>query len=101
MASDWQMTAYVLRKAPFLVAGLLLIVASSVFSFHMLLRLERAGDRSYREGISLTGSIWFTLPRTYRKHVRSDSWSMWPLRMTWVCLLVGFASLAYGLFQLE
>jgi hypothetical protein len=96
MTNDWELTAYALRKAPCLVAGLLLIGMSGAFSFEMLLRLERAGDKSYR-----IRPMWFNLPRTYLGRVQSDGWSAWPLRMTWVCLLVGVASLVVGLFQLR
>jgi hypothetical protein len=97
MTNDWQLTAYALRKAPCLVVGLLVIGMSSAFSIDMLLRLERAGDKSYRAGPT---SMWFNLPRTYLGHVQSDGWSRWPLVMTWVCLVVGIASLVVGLFQL-
>jgi hypothetical protein len=100
MIEAWQLTAYVLRQAPFLVAGLLLIGASATFSLHLLLKLERAGDNSYKKGITLPGSMWFTLPREYLRHARLDGWSVWPLRMTWVCLLVGITCLVFGLFQL-
>jgi hypothetical protein len=92
MAEDWRATLYVLRQAPLLVAGLILIGCSGAFSFHLLLRLEQAGDRSYG------GSMWVTIPRTYLRHVRQDGWSVWPLRMTWVCLLVGVGCIALGLF---
>jgi MFS superfamily sulfate permease-like transporter len=100
MPTDWQATIYVLKRAPLLVAGLLLIGAAGAFSFHLLLRLERAGDKSYREGVSFPTSIWFTIPRTYRRHVNADGWSMWPLDMTWLCLMVGIVCLAFGLFRL-
>src|SRR5450755_4394532 len=83
MAQDWQATVYVLRRAPFLVAGLLLLGGAGAFSFHLLLELERAGDKSYREGISFPSSMWFNVPRAYRKHVHLDGWPMWPLGMSW------------------
>src|SRR6202011_151470 len=48
---------YMITHDPFAVIGLFLIGASAVLFFHVLLSLERAGDKSYREGISLPVSI--------------------------------------------
>ena len=100
MIENWRAIVYMLSRAPFLIMGLLLIGASGAFSFHLLLKLERAGDKSYREGIYLPGSMWLTIPRVYRRHVQKDAWPMWPLHMTWLCLLIGVAFVVFGLFQL-
>ena len=89
-----------LMHAPFLVVGLLLVGASGAFSSHLLLKLEWAGEKSHREGIYLLGSMWLTIPRTYRRHAQQDGWPIWPLHMTWLCLLVGVGFVVFGLFQL-
>ena len=97
--NDSQSLVYVSTHHPLVVLGLLLMGASAAFSFHLLLRLEKAGDKSYREGISFTSSMWYTLPRNYRRRARLDGWPVWPVHMPWVCLLAALTCIAIGLFH--
>jgi hypothetical protein len=91
---------YMITHDPLAVIGWFLIGASGVLFSHVLLSLERAGDKSYRKGISLPGSIIFTLPTAYLKRVRADHWSPWPLYLAWAFLILGVGGLVVGLFRL-
>ena len=91
---------YLLRHDPLAVVGGTLIGAATIFCLHVLLKLERAGDRSYLNGISLPGSIMFTIPRAYMKHARLGRWSRWPLYLVWLCGGLGTILLVIGLIRL-
>ena len=65
MKESWQAMEQVVIKAPSLVIGLLLIGTSGAFSFHLMLKLERVGDNSCREGFP--NVMWHTRWRSYRR----------------------------------
>ena len=97
MTETLQTIQYVLTKAPSLVIGLLLIGASGAVSFYLLLKLERAGDKSYREGILFPNSMWYKLWGSYRRRAAIDGWPVWPLHMPWISLLLGIVCVVIGL----
>lgn len=92
---------YVLAHNPLAALGFLLIGASGVLFCHVLLKLERAGDKTYRQGLYLPVAVWFSLPRAYLRHARLGHWSAWPLYLAWLCAGSGLVALVIGLLRLQ
>lgn len=89
---------YMARHDPLAVLGFCLLGAGGVFSFHVLLRMNKAGLFGFRDW------RWdsnFRLPANYLKVRKHYGWSPWPVYLTWTCFALGFVALISGLLQLH
>jgi hypothetical protein len=92
---------YLLAHDPLAVIGFLLIGASGVLFGHVLLKLEAAEDKTYRQGLYLAMALWFSLPCGYLRHARLGHRSAWPLFLAWLCAGSGLVALVIGLLRLQ
>jgi hypothetical protein len=92
LRQSWQIILEMTRHDPAAVFGFVFLGASGVLSFHILLKLNKAG---YPLGANAFGGTI-----KYLKLRATHGWSPWPAYLSWVCLAVGVALLFLGLFRL-
>ncbi len=94
IGENLRVIVYMAKHDPLAVLGFCLLGASGAFSFHVLLRMNRAGLFGFRDW------RWdsnFRLPVGYLKVREQNGWSPWPVYLSWICLALGFAALVGGL----
>jgi hypothetical protein len=101
MQNEIQALSYMVQHDPAVVAGFLLIGASSVFYIHVQLKMVRAGYKTsfdvLKGPLSAKG---LETPTRYLKVRAKEGWSPWPIYLFLPCMLAGIGLLVFGLVRL-
>ncbi len=81
----------VVKRDPYLPAGLLFFGLSSLGSFRMLRVVHEAGYRSIFS--------WNYIGE-YMRRRKENEWPAWPVQLFWICLGLGVPLTFFGVFRL-
>lgn len=93
LQQNWHTIVQMAGHDPATVSGFLLIGASSVFFFHIVMKLSKAGHSISANGLGV--------PFAYLKVRANHGWSPWPAYLSWLSLIAGIALLVFGLLHLN
>jgi hypothetical protein len=101
MRENLEQVVHMARHDPAAIVGFLLIGVFGVLFIHIQRKMIRAG---YKTSFTSTRILfvargWDT-PGQYLKVCERHGWSPWPAYLLAPCILLGIASLVFGLFHL-